>query len=257
MFRCVAPLDFYEDFIILFRFCLYSPCLQSVKYGPHFLECAKLPEAELVAQDGAAGLGVREAIVPAGRIQLDGPFDLSLLPIYSFCRLWAARTGGLPKEWNHILLSNAIIIGQEIGSARVSGHLGMVEYRRKLNGVPAFHDRIRRLRREGFHSSRSLRCSPVDLHAVHNGGDNIGRGDLIQIVMEEIAVKYLIKSGCGSAAILDRWVLKIDSLEEKKRHYETILWRELDGLDDEFTALKGYSQELKIRAQGIRARKTA
>ena len=68
---------------------------------------------------------------------------------------------------------------------------------------------------------------------------------------------YLIKSGCGSAAILDRWVLKIDSLEEKKRHYETILRRELDGLDDEFTALKGYSQELKIRAQGIRARKAA
>ena len=68
---------------------------------------------------------------------------------------------------------------------------------------------------------------------------------------------YLIKSGCCSPAILDRWVLKIGSLEDKKRHYENILRRELDGLDDEFTALKGYSQELAIRARGIRARKAA
>ena len=68
---------------------------------------------------------------------------------------------------------------------------------------------------------------------------------------------YLIKSGCCSPAILDRWVLKIGSLEDKKRHYENILRRELDGLDDEFTALKGYSQELAIRARGIRLQKAA
>ncbi len=68
---------------------------------------------------------------------------------------------------------------------------------------------------------------------------------------------YLIKSGCCSPAILERWVNKISTLEDKKRHYENILRRELDGLDDEFTALKGYSQELAIRARGIRARKAA
>ena len=68
---------------------------------------------------------------------------------------------------------------------------------------------------------------------------------------------YLIKSGCCSPAILERWVNKISTLEDKKRHYEDILRRELDGLDDEFAALKGYSQELAIRARGIRARKAA
>ncbi|MBQ9647114.1 MAG: hypothetical protein IJV43_01970 [Oscillospiraceae bacterium] len=51
--------------------------------------------------------------------------------------------------------------------------------------------------------------------------------------------------------------MKIGTLEEKKRHYETILRRELNGLDDEFTALKGYSQELAIRARGIRAQRAA
>ena len=68
---------------------------------------------------------------------------------------------------------------------------------------------------------------------------------------------YLIKSGSRSPATLERWVSKIDSLEEKKRHYEAILRRELDGLDDEFGDLKLLSQELMIRARGLRARQTA
>ena len=65
---------------------------------------------------------------------------------------------------------------------------------------------------------------------------------------------YLIKSGSRSPAILERWVMKIAALEEKKRHYEDILKRELDGLDDEFGDLKLLSQELSIRARGLRFR---
>ena len=41
-------------------------------------------------------------------------------------------------------------------------------------------------------------------------------------------------------------------MEEKKRHYEGVLQRELDGLDDEFSVLKLLSQELQVRANGIR-----
>ena len=55
----------------------------------------------------------------------------------------------------------------------------------------------------------------------------------------------------------ERWVARIDALEEKKRHYETILRRELDGLDDEFSALQLLSQELAIRARGLRFQKAA
>ena len=43
----------------------------------------------------------------------------------------------------------------------------------------------------------------------------------------------------------------------KKRHYEEILRRELDGLDDEFETLKFLSQELSIRARGLRAKRAA
>ena len=49
--------------------------------------------------------------------------------------------------------------------------------------------------------------------------------------------------------------MKIAALEEKKRHYEGILRHELDGLDDEFGDLQLLSQELTIRARGLRAKK--
>jgi hypothetical protein len=68
---------------------------------------------------------------------------------------------------------------------------------------------------------------------------------------------YLIKSGSQSPAVMERWVLKIQALEGKKRHYEEVLRRELDGLDDEFNTLKFLSQELSVRAQGLRFRKAA
>jgi len=68
---------------------------------------------------------------------------------------------------------------------------------------------------------------------------------------------YLIKSESSSAAVLERWVVKINTLEEKKRHYEDVLRRELDGLDDEFDTLKLLSQELSIRANGLRKKQAA
>lgn len=68
---------------------------------------------------------------------------------------------------------------------------------------------------------------------------------------------YLIKSGSQSPAVMDRWILKIQGLEEKKRHYEQVLRRELDGLDDEFSTLKFLSQELQMRSRSIRFQKAA
>ena len=68
---------------------------------------------------------------------------------------------------------------------------------------------------------------------------------------------YLIKSGSSSPAVMERWVLKISTLEEKKRRYEDVLRRELDGLDDEFDTLKLLSQELSIRARGLRQKQAA
>ena len=68
---------------------------------------------------------------------------------------------------------------------------------------------------------------------------------------------YLIQSGSQSPAVMDRWVLKVRGLEEKKKHYEQVLQRELDGLDDEFNTLKFLAQELQVRANSIRFQKAA
>lgn len=68
---------------------------------------------------------------------------------------------------------------------------------------------------------------------------------------------YLIQSGSQSPAVMDRWVLKVQGLEEKKKHYEQVLQRELDGLDDEFNTLKFLAQELQVRANSIRFQKAA
>ncbi len=66
---------------------------------------------------------------------------------------------------------------------------------------------------------------------------------------------YLIKSDSTSPAVLERWSNRIAGLEEKKRHYEDVLRRELDGLDEEFDTLKFLLDELSIRARGLRARR--
>lgn len=55
----------------------------------------------------------------------------------------------------------------------------------------------------------------------------------------------LIQSGNSSQKILDRWELKIQSLESKKREYETILKQNLSGIDEEFTMLRDMCDQFK------------
>lgn len=56
----------------------------------------------------------------------------------------------------------------------------------------------------------------------------------------------LIQNGNTSQKILDRWELKIQSLEQKKRDYETILKRNLSGMDEEFTMLRDMCNQFKM-----------
>ena len=78
-----------------------------------------------------------------------------------------------------------------------------------------------------------------------------------EIALYQEKADYLIQSGSRSPAVMERWVNKIATLEQKKQHYEEILRRELDGLDDEFETLRLLSQELSVRATGLRFWKAA
>ena len=104
----------------------------------------------------------------------------------------------------------------------------------------------------------------ADIHS-HNSIDDAKQREKMTeefylAVKKEIAAyqekcDYLIKSSSQSPAVMDRWVLKVQALEERKRHYEGVLQRELSGLDDEFSVLKLLSQELQIRANSIRSQR--
>lgn len=78
-----------------------------------------------------------------------------------------------------------------------------------------------------------------------------------EIALYQEKADYLIQSDSRSPSIMERWINKISNLEQKKRHYEEILRRELDGLDDEFESLKFLSQELSLRVRNLRFRKAA
>ena len=68
---------------------------------------------------------------------------------------------------------------------------------------------------------------------------------------------YLIDSGCQSPSIMERWIGRIDDLKQKKQRYETLFRKELSETDAEFASLQLYSQELQIRADGIRMQRAA
>lgn len=68
---------------------------------------------------------------------------------------------------------------------------------------------------------------------------------------------HLLESGCQSPTILERWVLRIEDLEQKKQRYEALFQKELDETDAEFGSLDLFKQELQIRSQGIRSLKVA
>ena len=139
----------------------------------------------------------------------------------------------------------------------VTGHMYFVP-RTYMEQVDIFEDFITLL------SGLNKKATPLVVNSFYIIDDAKQREKMTEefylAVKKEIAAyqekcDYLIKSGSQSAAVMDRWVLKVRVLEEKKRHYEGVLQRELDGLDDEFSVLKFLSQELQIWANSIRSQR--
>ena len=144
--------------------------------------------------------------------------------------------------------------GIEATKLSITGHMYFVP-RTYMDRVDIFEDFITLL------SGLNKKQTPLVVNSFYIIDDAKQRDKMTEefylAVKKEIATyqekcDYLIKSGSQSPAVMDRWVLKVQALEEKKRHYESVLQRELDGLDDEFSVLKFLSQELQVRANSIR-----
>lgn len=67
----------------------------------------------------------------------------------------------------------------------------------------------------------------------------------IQAYQERI--QHFIDNGCESKVVINRWLQKIADLEQKKKTYEEVLKRKLDGLNNDYAMLQMQSEELRIR----------
>jgi len=143
------------------------------------------------------------------------------------------------------------------------GHMYFIP-REHMGRLDVFEDLISQLELNNQHSN--TRRMPMDSNSMFVVNDAKQREKMAaafyRSVRREIAdyqdrANYLIRSGSESAAVMERWVVKIEGLEQKKREYETVLKRELNDIDDEFSTLGYLSQELQIRAMGLRRTKSA
>ena len=136
--------------------------------------------------------------------------------------------------------------------------------REYMHRLDVFEDLIIQL--ESHNKYENPRRMPMDANSMYVVDDAKQREKMesafYRSVRREIAeyqerANHLIKTGSQSAAIMDRWVVKIEGLEQKKHEYETILKRELNAVDDDFSTLNHLSVELQIRARGLRCNKAA
>jgi hypothetical protein len=135
------------------------------------------------------------------------------------------------------------------------------DYMHKLD---IFEDIIRVLEENNLHTG--VGRMPLDANSMYVVDDEKQREKMASAFyraarkeIEEYRERatYFVESGCQSAAVMDRWVLKIADLESRKSEYEDILKRELGDLKGEFDSLSCLSQELQIRARGIKRQKAA
>ena len=159
------------------------------------------------------------------------------------------------------VLQNYVESMQAVKAAR--GHLYFVprDYMVKLN---LFEDFVKLLE-DNNQFQRSGRV-PLDANSMFVVDDAKQREKMAsafyntvrkEIEEYEKRATHLIQSDSRSPAILERLALSIKGLEDKRSYYENILNRELADLHDQFTALRYLSDELQIRARGLRTQKKA
>ncbi|MBR4099408.1 MAG: hypothetical protein IKK55_00250 [Clostridia bacterium] len=68
------------------------------------------------------------------------------------------------------------------------------------------------------------------------------------IEMYQKSIQKFIDSGGTSPTVIERWIKKINALNQKKSIYEDILRQRLDNLDKDYALLKMQAQELIVRS---------
>ena len=68
-------------------------------------------------------------------------------------------------------------------------------------------------------------------------------------------LETFISKDSSNLVLLERWITKANTLDAKKRDYETLLKSELNEIDDDYQTLRLLVQELNVRANKLRSDK--
>jgi hypothetical protein len=136
--------------------------------------------------------------------------------------------------------------------------------RERMHKFDVFEEFVRLLEENNLHTG--AKRAPLDANGIYVTDDEKQREKMasafyrsVRREIEEYRERaaHFIESGCQSASVMERWVLKMASLETKKAEYEGVLRRELDEIDDDLKSLAYLSQELRIRAAGVKRQNAA
>lgn len=98
----------------------------------------------------------------------------------------------------------------------------------------------------------------ISINAMYVADDAKQRGKMAREFYQDMGreieeyqnrITKLIQNGNSSQRILDRWELKFQRLELKKREYEQILKQDLSGVDEEFTMLRDMCDQYKLQVR--------
>lgn len=197
-----------------------------------------------------------------GIFSYDNLTDDPIINPYTYCqeaeRLYKLYQQCVSRRQIETLANNLLDQMQAL-KISIHGRLYFVP-RSHMHEVSLFEDFIEALNAHNQHSV------PLVVNSMYVVDDEKQRQEMaaefynnIRKEIEEYQerAQHLISSNSQSPAIMNRYILKIETLEAKKREFETLLDRQLDDLNSEFEILKIFSQEMAYRIRSIELKKAA
>lgn len=128
-----------------------------------------------------------------------------------------------------------------------------------MHGIALLEDFMELVAKENLFTYANKRDSKyISINSMYVADDEKQRGKMAhefyrdmgnEIETYQKRIMNLIRNGSSSQKILDRWELKIQSLESKKKEYEGILKQNLSGIDEEFTMLRDICDQFKLKVR--------
>ena len=125
--------------------------------------------------------------------------------------------------------------------------------------IALLEDFMELIAKENLFSYANSRDSKyISINSMYVADDEKQRGKMAREFYQDMAkeieeyqrrITRLIRNGNSSQTILDRWELKIGSLEDKKNQYEVILKQNLSGMDENFTMLRDMCDQFRLHVK--------